>query len=379
MDTPNKTPKRKRMDMNDETFDAEVTTHFEKKQTVNKKNKRFANQVMKVIDGEKVNGIYRSNFMATLPAANTNSWHTVERGDLGTVTDFFTPLQFKDAEGILFFNKVPTDATNNTNGWYIQANNNDKLANVRVKNSTVSMRFKSNSTMKMIVEIYEVQGESTLPTPNATFAAYWNLYSSQTFKVLASVGKYTGTNTVNLLTSTVGDVKSLLSDFKVKKTVMKFEPGEEATHFIQGPRNYLMNCANKINYDGTWQEWTYPGSGIRVMFRIISDLNMMYYKDGVAEPGGSEANINITGAPKFNPGHWPNSNTALAGGPGAVMCEISRYYNIEQPEGTNNLTSTNFQPAMMEYLNYAIMVQPTATIQSVVPGSGTVGADPTRD
>jgi len=362
----------------DENFDANQRTLREKRRfSETKQAKKFRSKVLKAVEGEKVSGRYISSFFISLSSKTINEWTTFEKGDLGTITNFFQPLQFKDAEGICFFGKVAEDATAvaPNDGWGTETNNNDKLATVRVLDSNVYMNFKSNSSMRMIVEIYEIQGDKNQPS------------TANDKNFIVNPGA-PGTNiqtvpTVTGLHSTLSQQTALLQDFKIKRTVIKFNPGEEAQHFIQGPKNYEMHSSNKILQDGTWANWTYPNSGIHVMFRVISDINMAYYVEGA----GAGAYINQNLSPfAFNISHYPNT-IDFTGGAGTVNCEITRNYTIGQPEGSSIITIpgipptvniANFEPACVIYNNLPVMVA-GYFVQTVVPGSGTAGDDAPRD
>lgn len=387
------TPQSKRQrSMMDTEFDA-VTKRF-KETTLgpaSKAEKRFARKVLKVVDGVKPTGQYISSFTCSIPLYLPNSWSVIETGDKGTLLSFFQPLQFKDAEAICFLKKVATDATAVAGtGWNNETGNNTKLANVRVVNSSVYMNFKSNSSMKMILEIYEISGKSTLSYfESQPFNLVWAAYVAETLAAGAA-----GTNVVTgpiatCLKATISQVPSLLSDFNIKKTVIKFQPGEEASHFIQGPKNYTMNSSKKILSSGGWPNWSLPGNGIKVMFRVTTDINMAYYTQGVP-PDTSDNNVNV-GA-RFNIGHWENTLTASDGGPGCIIADITRHYTVEAPDGTPPAAAIpigapagvpaeeNFRPACVIFNNYGKMTENEHfRVMNMVPGTGTPGADPTRD
>jgi len=376
--------KRRRMDIdeNDEDFHAQVKTHLEQKKSgQSKAAKRFASKVLKVVEGEKVQGVYTSSYMITLSSKTKDLWTMFEQGDQQQITSFFQPLQFKDAEAILFFNKscLNTSFANVAIGWNNQTGNNDKLSTVRVIDSSVHFSFKSNSSMRMIVELYEIQGDKNLSTVTVSqkWADVWAAYAINTFHLGGAAG--TGVIQAPVPTAlhvSLGMVPQLLDDYKVKRTVFKFNPGEEAEYQIKGPKNYEMKSANKITGIGTdWNNWTFPGSGIRVMFRVISDINMAFYTG--AAPGTSTQNANLSNN-AFNIGHYANTNDNVSG-VGSVNCEVTMRYKIDQPEGTT-AAGLNFEPACVIYNDYATMTAgANLVIQTVVPGSGTAGADPPKD
>lgn len=384
MQTP--TSSRKRNKPEDTEFKAQRDYFVERAGShASKSVEKFNKRVLKAINGDKPTGHYISTFTATLQCKINNAWHTVERGDANTYLTFFQPLQFKDAEAILFLNKQAVDCTTSTTGWASTTGNNTKLSNVRVINSSVFMNLKSNSSMKMILEIYEVSGTSTASNlPETNFGDIWNGYAASTLNAGQPGTKIVGLPLVTAIRATINHVPAILQDFKVKKTVIKFQPGEEATHFIQGPKNYTMNSEKKILPDGSWPNWTLPGNGIKVMFRVISDINMGYYTDGTA-PATSEENLNLSSL-KYNIGHFNNTSLASTGGPGGILCEIIRNYTIESPDGFPPVpigapaALENFRPACVLLNNYNIMTS-SATLQvmNMVPGTGTPGADPTRD
>lgn len=389
-DTPQS--KRQRSMSMDTEFQA-ITKRFKEAKlgSQSKAEKRFIKKVLKVVDGVKPTGQYISSFAVSLPLYLPNSWSCIERGDQDTYLTFFNPRQFKDAEAICFLQKVATDATTVANsGWKNETGNNTRLANVRVVNSSVYMNFKSNSSMKMILEIYEISGKSAVKlNEGENFRDVWNGYAGSTLSPGAAGSKVVILPVSTALNATIGQVPAILSDFNIKKTTIKFQPGEEASHFIQGPKNYTMNSSKKILADGTWPNWSLPGNGIKVMFRVTTDINMGYYVSGTP-PVTSDTNLNV-GA-RFNIAHWENTLTASDGGPGCIICDVKRHYTIEAPDGAPPQVAIpigapagvpaeeNFRPSCVIFNNYGFMTEtPELSVMNMVPGTGTPGNDPSRN
>jgi len=367
----------------DENFVAKRKMYTERAtRTQSKAQKRFDKRVLKALEGDKVSGRYISSMTVSLPCYVANEWTTIETGDKSQVLNFFNPIQFKDAEAVIFLGKVGTNMTSAGNGYEVETGNNTRLAPVRVLDSSVYMSFKNNSTMKMILEVYEIQGDGCdAEVSSVLFKNFYNAYATQTLKAGAA-----GTDIITLpllptLHSNMNMVPSVLQDFKIKKTVMKFQPGEEQTHSIQGPRNYTQRTELKLLSTGGWANWTLPGNGIRVMFRVISDINMAFYSSGTP-PGTSDNNVNIGNS--FNINHYPNTLTASGGGPGCIIGEIVRHYHIEQPDGAVPTAAggavVNFQPAVVFLQDYGTMTDNgVLEVMNLVPGSGTPGAPVAHD
>lgn len=365
---------------NDIDFDAATRTHLERNQGgVSKATKRFQGKVLKALQGDKVSGEYISSYVTTLSSKTVNQWTVIEQGDRGSLPNFFQPLQFKDAQAIIFNNKVAAECTATAPGagYGTEVGNLTQLQPVRVLNSSAFFSFKSNSSMKMIVEMYEVQGVTNIASngTGANFQSYWTSYSNVTLSAGAAGTDITVRPGFATLHSSISQIPALLSDFKVKRTVFKFNPGEEATHFIQGPKNYTMKPETKLKADGTWGNWTSPGNGIHVLFRVIADHNFGYHT-GV-QPG-STANTNLANQ-EANIAHFKNT-ADIVSGCGTVNVEIVRKYKIEEPEGTPTTAfGTNFTPACV-YLNYLpTIIDTRLVVQTVVPGAGTAGNDPPRE
>lgn len=352
-----------------------------KKGTVTKAQKRFTSKVLKVLDGDKVDGKYISIMTISLSLKTKNVWEVIEQGDLGQILSFFQPKQFLDAQAILFNKKGAFDATltQPAVGWGSLTGNLTELQTVRVKDSTVFMSFKSNSTMKMILEIYEIQGESGLNLPPATlFSTIWNQYALNTLDDSTQTTNVVIRPLCTSLNAAITHLPALLQDYKIKKTVIKFQPGEEATHTMQGPKNYTMKPSNKIMSDGTYANWSTKGSGTHVMFRVTTDINMGYYNG--SGPIANSPNVNLQNN-GYHIAHHANTilGTDTNGGPGGILCELKRYYKIEQPEGTRtDAQAINFQPTVCIFNNYGTLDTTGLQVSNYVPGTNN-GQETTRN
>jgi len=129
----------------DETYHAPTSRTREVRSGRKAKRSRVERLVENALNGPKAIGTYKRVTPITLFQLVTNEWTTIERGDANQILSIFQPLQFKDAEAILFNNKAPASCTfgSVTSGWGDQTGNFDKLNNVNVKHSSVSLRFKS--------------------------------------------------------------------------------------------------------------------------------------------------------------------------------------------------------------------------------------------
>jgi len=366
--------------------------HLHGKPKPSKAFKRFEKKVMAVLKEDTPTGKYTHTSTIFAPVLEQNLCTIIDKdmgamdglGGGGTTTEnlleFFSPRQFKDAEGILFNAKTPT-----YNSWLTTATNvplisgtNFPTPNVtKVNGSSATFHFKNHSQRQITVEMYVCFGKGAGVYPRidlqTAFATQGNI--SIVPSATASTEYFRNYST------SINNVPGFLEKWDVKKISWEFEPGEEAWHIMKGPSGYKMDGSKK-NATGnlTAPTWLLPadqGCGCYVFFRLGTDVSL------VSSSTGSYAHL------QYNEGTWiksnrlavcrqPNffavSNTGTSA-PGGMAIVIQRHYNIEMPEGTLGSTPIN---AIVMYNGYGVASGSTSETQIEEDQPSTVPTNPPK-
>lgn len=355
MNTPDSSRKRKRTNRRlfGDKEHSKATVTVQKRiapHVTSKADKRFEKKVLKVLKEPTATGKYVQTVTLPLYQLEYNLYSVFEN-DYGNGSstgyaqlEFFTPRMFKDAEAVLFNQKV---ATFNSWATVTQGANYNFPAqqSTKINSSSASFRFKNVSEHKTIVEMYICRGKGG---GSASAASDWETGLKAQGRVTVN-----GISTADsvLIRNTHVQMSSLPNFeaiWKVEKIVMKFEPGEESYHNIQGPKGYMMDGSKKVTENSvfgstpTWKASEEPGCGLQVFFRVLNNLSLVTSTTGTTVDGNS---IAICHPPhKFANGTGTGANKEAGG----IAVEITRHYNIEAPLGvtvaTNNayMINTNY-------------------------------------
>lgn len=334
-----------------------------------KAEKRFEKAVLRVVDDPKAHGKYVQHTTAVLfqQTYNQYSLFKTDAGAIGSGAsytfapsdfEFFSPRQIKDAEGVLFNNKVGTG-----NSWAVDvaegANANYPAQTITSVNSmSAEFRFKNVSLHKCVVEMYickGLNGNGTHPLDDwkngidagQIFYSYGNTPARYTDTTLAPTHPF-----VQLT-----DQHPVNSMWDIEKIVFKFEPGEEAYHKLTGASNYMFDGGKKVTATtlvGSTPTWLQPnvkGCGTYVFFRYINNFSIIVGSNATSDKNPITNVAMSVGHPvnvvKTTP--LTGLDTLQAGG---VAVDIKRHYHITAPEG---VIAKNVY-AICE--NYPIVVNP---------------------
>lgn len=344
MMTPTRTPKRRRSEADHSR--AEKSSHQMKAKSEPKKTKatkRFEKKVLKVLKEPTATGKYTQVVVKFMHQSANNYYDIYQfcEGDAAGANqaqfEFFSPRQFKDAEGILFNGKTATH-----NSWYTQTvnriaaqagpptvpgyiasgSNLDSAQSCKVNNSSATFRFKNFSTHKMTLEMYIVSGKSVDCTTNPVTDFTNTLNASFIYR-------HTGIVTADGIRlknygCNVSQNHKWLDMWDCQKIVYQFEPGEEQFHKLQGPKNYMMDGSKKliVGSPDNYKFPNSPGCGKFVFFRVMANIGVVSSTAGVPNAGvmlpANDA-IAVVGG---------NASTV-----GGIALIVTRHYNIEAPAG----------------------------------------------
>lgn len=359
MMTPNSNRKRRRSDAVHVTHDddkANMRSYKQHKPPVKSSaTKRFEKKVLKVIDEPKAKGKYTQHCTMLLFHQINNRYSIFTQdagctGNGGALTsgaadlEFFTARQFKDAEGVLFNGKTST-----LNSWATttEAAGGNFPAQIitSVHNSYAEFRFKNVSLHKSIVEMFICKGKSGAGAHPYTD---WSgaIDAGQVFLAQGNLGgTYAASDApTHPFIQLNPDMHPMNEMWDIQKIVFKFEPGEDAYHRMEGPKNYLLNAGKKLTGASVLGTPSFlspaiKGCGTYVFFRIINDLTIL-----VGATASSD--INPVSSAAMAVGHPKNVITTLADPArvtkaGGIAVEIKRHYYLEAPEGVDVATMKN--------------------------------------
>lgn len=257
--------------------------------------------------------------------ADYDQWGLEVTDDQNIPLVFFTPDKFKDAEAVCFNSKPHT--RNSFQTHTIGTNLNfPTMQNTFVLHAGLNIKIKNVSQHALTFEIYICKGKETKAN-NTIFPqiAYER-----------ALDDYIGSSpTVNA--RTVGldplTVPEWLKTWDVERVTLKMEPGEHATHYVQGPTNYVMHGSKHVAEDTTatspapvWNGPEVKGNGIRIFTRMLNDLTFCSYATGgYVNPRMDNKRI--------APHHPVNPSPADGQAMGGVICQFEEFFKIKAPEG----------------------------------------------
>jgi len=298
--------------------------------------KRFEKKVLKVLKEPLATGKYTQTITQFLVQENYNKY-SVFFQDVGNLAggglsdlEFFTPRMFKDAEAVIFNGK--------TASWNSWATVNEGATfnfpaqqTTKINGSSASFRFKNFAEHKMIVEMYICRGKGGGSHPLTD----WNQCLLGSGKYVVNGPSETGGDLTRSLHVHMDGLPNFEKIWNVSKVVMKFEPGEEAFHNLQGPRGYCMKGSSKLvpnvvaqgNPGSTTPVFigpSEPGGGVYVFFRVINNIGLVTSTTGSTIRGN---HVSVCHPPNI---YANGATNTLVGG---VAVEITRHYSIEAPMG----------------------------------------------
>lgn len=342
--------KRKRTSTESDHSRAERTLHTHiVAPSKSKAFKRFEKKVNKVLNGDTPTGKYTHTTTLYLPVTNTD-WATVTDTDMGNINsglagtenplEFFSPRQFKDAEGVLFNGKTPA-----YNSWVNTVVTNPPAAGenlpsaqvCKVNASSAMFHFKNHSQRQLTLEMYICYGKGGGTYPRQDLQD--GFVGNGNISIVQAAGSANVEYFRNYGTQIL-NVPAMHEMWDITRISWEFEPGEEAWHNLKGPHGYRMDGSKKnTNASLVIPSWLLPdspGCGCYVMFRLGVDVSLVSSTTGTfaalpASLGSAMDRGNRVAVARVANTYAVGSGGTLGAGGLAVV--IQRHYNIELPEG----------------------------------------------
>lgn len=307
-------------------------------------------------------GHYRKTGFVSLSQKTGNTYYSTNALDSAGLiaTNYFTPQKFKDAEAVCFNSKAATIG-GHTVVTVGAANNFQHNQNTYVAASRVTFNFRNVTQHSCTVEMFICFGKDettgTAVNPFDDFNAGLDMY-------LGNIG------TATVATPGI-PAESVIPFMKIWDTTLvtfKFEPGEKASHVLQGPYKYVMDGMSHVEY-GTvsgnpgpaWLTPQVQGNGCVVWFRMINDITVVVGSTGDAN--GNMAN-KIMGV-----AHPINQVTAAGVAQGAVICQIVEDYYMRAPTGVQAQEARSFVNAFPAFTGATVDVQIDADDSGTISGT----------
>lgn len=174
--SPSSSRKRPHHEIDHSGAEKTSNVHLKGPKKSSKAFKKFEAKVKRVLNGATPTGKYIHNSTIFLPATQLG-WCTISDRDMGNPNDalanqnlleFFSPRQFKDAEGVLFNGKTPTynSWTSVATALPLASGTNMGTAQItKVNSSSAMFYFKNVSQRQMTLEMYICYGKGSGTTP----------------------------------------------------------------------------------------------------------------------------------------------------------------------------------------------------------------------
>lgn len=290
---------------------------------------------------EQASGVVMVTRFRSLRVNAVNAWEVATVDDRGLRFELFTPIKFKDAEAVCFNGKALTAAGYNTSTLAV---NGQHLRDMCVANSRARFDFKNISQHTCTLEMYicsmkRDQTSSTFGFPENELNSALDMYS----------GNSSATLNTTLYTDPLA-IKTWTDVWNVKKVKIIMEPGETASHTMQGPRKYVMDTKRHLALGNletepspTWLTPSMVGNGYYVFFRMLNQITFLATNDV-----GTASNL-FMGSRKIYPGHpinfVPSTDGSLQGG---VLIKLQEYYSMKAPLGQDKVDSRNI---LIDFVN----------------------------
>lgn len=211
----------------------------------------------------------------------------------------FTPTQILDAASILWNNKTPSQTkTVNDAG-----NFNPEQAKIEIRNCFSMIKLKNNT--QRLANLIMCIGD-----PKSTKSTTQNFLDTWTNSLIAdSTTGPSGPNVQDISTNTLynapGLNPSVRAEYKISRTKIKLEPGQEFNFHMQGPQNETLHM-KKFYRGGTYQNQS---------SKYTRQLIIIAYPDML---GCADSTVHRTGS----------ATTTTPG----ILVECSQYYNLTMPD-----------------------------------------------
>lgn len=266
-----------------------------------------------------------------LRQVTANTWNVQQIDDHNQNLEFFTPRKFKDIEGRLFNGK--TAAFNSYGNVTTAQLNFPPGAPVFIAYSSVFFEFKNVSQHVTFVQMFICWGRNNKDgnaSPVEAINAANDSYNHFSAIQCTNVG-------FNPLSNQVFNKM-----WRMQCLTFKFEPGEQATHNLLGPKRYVMHglehCAPgtipTLTTDPSWFQPEIAGNGCRIFFRTLNQGTLVS-----GTTGDTNSNFGVPAGFQHPPHLAPTGAGALCGG---VVVKMSEYYIMKPGE---NVAVANVLPA----------------------------------
>jgi len=282
---------------------------------------KFKKKVQAVNDYDKPYGEYIYVSDQQISQTERDDWAEYSTDNLGNYFAQFTPYQIWDAASVLFNAKaaVPNWLFNVAQG--VNGNVRYKQS-LHVINSYTNFEFKSTSAHVVNIEMFICYPKSNNPSDYAINLALASKNGTNYDYAYLNESDVVTAGTYNLLTNqgtTAGMWGSLHREYKVVKVTLKFNPGEQKKHFLQGPKNMTIDGTKYTTSNNTL--CLHAKFAPQVFFRVINDPTV----NGI-ETGSTR---------QYNVSQWPSN---IQGG---VAMRQRRHIRVRLPENTDasNITT----------------------------------------
>lgn len=298
---------------------------------------------------EQPNGVVLITRFRSARVAGINRWEVFGDDDSNLRFELFSPRKFKDAEAVSFLGKA---LTANGYGNASLAANGPTLRDVVVVNARARFDFKNVSQNTTTLEMYvcSMKRDQTYAGtyPQDDLALALDMYD----------GNSSGTTGTSLYTDPLS-VKTWTDMWNVRKVKIVMEPGETASHTMQGPSKYVMDArrhvilgTTAISDPPTWMNPEMQGNGFYVFFRMLNQISFLATTDA-----GTAANAKMGGR-RIYPGHplntLPGTDGSLQGG---VIIKLQEYYCIKCPMDVDSNDTRNVLVDLVNVTGTPVNVQ----------------------
>lgn len=226
----------------------------------------------------------------------------------------FTPTQILDAASILWNNKgaSQTKTITDTNNF------NPETAKIEIRNCFSMIKIKNNT--QRLANVLMVIGDPKKTTFTVqSFLDTWinQLLSDST---TGPQGMNVLDNSVNTLYNSPGLNPGMRSQYKISRTKIKLEPGQEFNFKMQGPQNETLNMKT-LYRGGTYQNQS---------SKYTRQLFIIAYPDML---GCADSSVHRT----------QSASTTTPG----ILVECSQYYNLTMPDTTGWDNTAGLLPAVV--------------------------------
>lgn len=230
----------------------------------------------------------------------------------GIAGNHFTPTQILDAASILWNGKTPNQVKAITDS----NNFSPETAKIEIKNCFSMIKIKNNTQRLANLTMVIGDPKKTLSTGQSFLDTWVNQLVSDS--TAGPSGMNVLDNSVNTLYNSPGLNPGVRAQYKISRTKIKLEPGQEFNFKMQGPQNETLRMEHFYR-GGTYQN---QSSKYTRQLMIIAYPDMLGCNDSTVHRTAS--------ATTTNPG---------------ILVECSQYYNLTMPDTTGWDNTVGVLPA----------------------------------